>query len=154
MEQSDIIFIDKPLTIIDLFAGIGGIKLSFELTDKVQCIMAIDFDKNCKLTFDKNSELPMSLYDIDILAESNYKLPYSDIVCMGFNCRPFSQAGLRLGFDDKRSKSFFSSLKLIKQIKPKCIFIENVKNIYNHNKGKSFQLIIDEIKKIGYTKIF
>ena len=153
-KTNEIILIDKPLTSVDLFSGIGGIKLAFESTDKVQCITAIDFDKNCKLTFDKNSDIPMVLCDINLLSKSKYKLPHSDIVCMGFNCQPFSQAGKQLGFDDERSESFFSSLKLIDKIKPKSIFIEKVKNIYSHNKGKSFKLILDEIKKIGYTQIF
>jgi DNA (cytosine-5)-methyltransferase 1 len=152
--MNDIIFIDKPLTTIDLFCGIGGIKLSFESTDKFQCVMAIDIDDKCKTTFDKNSKIPMFQCDINTLSKSKYKLPKVDVVCMGFNCQPFSQAGLQLGFDDQRSESFFSSLKLIEKIKPKCIFIENVKNIFSHNKGKSFKLILDEIKKIGYTQIF
>jgi len=140
---------------IDLFAGIGGIKIAFENAG-FQCVFSNDFDKDAKITFDLNfSELfetdkQMVLGDIQKI--STDKIPEFDILCGGFPCQPFSVAGYRQGFEDEsgRGNLFFDIIRILKDKKPKAFLLENVKNLKTHDKGNTIKVIYQELEKLGY----
>ena len=140
---------------IDLFAGIGGIKIAFENTG-FDCVFSNDFDENTKITFDynvpKNSrKKKMFLGDIQGLSIEK-DIPDFDILCGGFPCQPFSVAGYRQGFADKNGRGdlFFTILDILKHKKPKAFLLENVKNLKTHDKGKTIEVVYRELQKIGY----
>lgn len=145
----------RNLKFIDLFAGIGGIKIGFENAG-FQCIFSNDFDSNCKITFDFNfseifeTEKQMVLEDIQKL--STNKIPEFDFLCGGFPCQPFSVAGYRQGFNDEngRGNLFFDIIRILKNKKPKAFLLENVKNLKTHDKGNSIKVIYQELEKLGY----
>jgi len=140
---------------IDLFAGIGGIKIAFENAG-FQCVFSNDFDKNAKITFDLNfSELfeidkQMVLGDIQKIPTN--EIPEFDILCGGFPCQPFSVAGYRQGFKDEngRGNLFFDIIRILKDKKPKTFLLENVKNLKTHDKGNTIKVIYEELEKLGY----
>jgi len=140
---------------IDLFAGIGGIKIAFENAG-FQCVFSNDFDKNAKITFDLNFS---ELFEIDkqmILGSiqniSTDKIPNHNILCGGFPCQPFSIAGYRKGFKDEngRGSLFFDIIRILKDKKPKAFLLENVKNLKTHDKGNTIRIIYQELEKLGY----
>jgi len=141
---------------IDLFAGIGGIKMAFESVG-FECVFSNDFDINAKVTFDLNfSELfkvdkQMVLGDIQKI--STDKIPDFDILCGGFPCQPFSVAGYRQGFDDKngRGNLFFDIIRILNDKKPKAFLLENVKNLKTHDGGNTIKVIYKELEKLGYN---
>ncbi len=143
------------LKFIDLFSGIGGIKLAFEYAG-FECVFSNDFDKDCKITFDLNfSEVfdhgkQMVLDDIVNIPSSS--LTDFDILVGGFPCQPFSIAGYRKGFlDDKgRGNVFFEIIRILRDKKPKAFFLENVKNLKSHDKGNTIKIMYAELEKLGY----
>ena len=143
------------LNFIDLFSGIGGIKLAFEHAG-FECVFSNDFDKDCKVTFDLNfSEVfdqskQMVLADIANIPSSSF--PQFDVLVGGFPCQPFSIAGYRKGFmDDKgRGNVFFEIIRILRDKKPKAFFLENVKNLKSHDKGNTIKIMYDELEKLGY----
>ncbi len=140
---------------IDLFAGIGGIKIAFENAG-FQCVFSNDVDSNAKTTFDfnfshnSNTNKEMVLGDIQKISTDN--IPNCDILCGGFPCQPFSVAGYRQGFDDKKGRGnlFFDILRILKNKTPKAFLLENVKNLKTHDKGKTIKIIYHELQKLGY----
>ena len=143
---------------IDLFAGIGGIKIAFENAG-FQCVFSNDFDKNAKTTFDLNfpkifeTDKQMVLGDIQKI--STDKIPKFDILCGGFPCQPFSVAGYRQGFEDEsgRGNLFFDIIRILKDKKPKAFLLENVKNLKTHDKGNTIKVIeeaLGKAKGLGY----
>jgi len=139
---------------IDLFAGIGGIKLGFEKIG-FKSVFSNDFDAYCKTTFDHNfSEIfqkDTELYLKDIAEVPSDILPKFDLLTGGFPCQPFSIAGYRKGFTDKgRGDLFFEIIRILKDRKPKVFLLENVKNLKTHDKGNTLKLIYKELKNIGY----
>lgn len=139
---------------IDLFAGIGGIKLGFE-KNGFTSVFSNDFDAYCKTTFDHNfSEIfhvETELYLKDITQVESKILPEFDLLTGGFPCQPFSIAGYRKGFTDKkRGNLFFEIIRILNDRKPKAFLLENVKNLKTHDKGNTLKLIYDELEKVGY----
>ena len=141
---------------IDLFAGIGGIKIGFENAG-FQCVFSNDFDENAKITFDLNfseifeTEKQMVLGDIHNITAS--KIPDFDILCGGFPCQPFSIAGYKQGFKDEngRGNLFFDIVRILKAKKPTAFLLENVKNIKTHDKGNTIKVILEKLEKeLGY----
>jgi DNA (cytosine-5)-methyltransferase 1 len=134
---------------IDLFAGIGGIKIAFSNAG-FECVLSNDFDKNAEVTFNSNFSDKMLLGDIQKL--STDKIPNCDILCGGFPCQPFSIAGYRQGFDDidGRGNLFFDIVRILKVKKPKAILLENVKNLKTHDKGNTISVIYNKLQKLGY----
>jgi DNA (cytosine-5)-methyltransferase 1 len=141
---------------IDLFAGIGGIKIGFENAG-FQCVFSNDFDENAKITFDLNfseifeTEKQMVLGDIQKIPAS--KIPDFDILCGGFPCQPFSIAGYKQGFNDEKERGnlFFDIVRILKAKKPKAFLLENVKNLKTHDKGNTLKVILEKLKKeLGY----
>jgi DNA (cytosine-5)-methyltransferase 1 len=135
------------LKCIDFFSGIGGIRKAFE-NNNIHSILSIDNDEYCKTTSDLNFNLPLTLLDINNIDENCEELKEADVYCMGSPCQPYSIAGERKGLEDKRSVPFIKVLELIKQNKPKCVFVENVKNLSSHNGGNTFKYILSFWTKI------
>ena len=135
------------LKMIDLFAGIGGIRIAFE-SNGVKCVKSSEIDKYACETYINNfSEEPLG----DITKISPNELPDFDIIAGGFPCQPFSLGGLRKGFEDTRGTLFFEVARLIKARKPKAFFLENVEGIVNHDGGKTLEVIEDTIRNLGYN---
>ena len=130
---------------IDLFAGIGGIKLGFEKSG-FKAVFSNDFDIYCKITFDcnfsKTSQPETELHLEDITQISSDSFPEFNLLTGGFPCQPFSIAGYRKGFEDKnRGYLFFEIIRILKDRKPKAFLLENVKNLKTHDSGKTLKII-------------
>ena len=136
---------------IDLFAGIGGIRLGFEQTGKFTTIFSNDIDRFACYTYNANFKNPeIDNRDIwEILATDKLK-PF-DLLLAGFPCQAFSLAGGKKGFSDERGTVFFAIEKILEKYKPKAFLLENVKNLINHDKKKTFAVIKDTLeKKLNY----
>jgi DNA (cytosine-5)-methyltransferase 1 len=140
----------KEFRTIDLFAGVGGIRQGFEKAG-FKTVFANDFDKSCKFTYDANFEAP-KLDTTDIWQLDIDKLPEFDILLGGFPCQAFSIAGYRKGFRDEKGRGnlFFRIAEILEVRKPVAILLENVKNLKGHDKGRTFAVIKDTLKKLGY----
>jgi DNA (cytosine-5)-methyltransferase 1 len=149
----------SKLKFIDLFAGIGG--FHFALHDiGMECVFASEIDEKARLTYEANFKdispnlfqgLGMPLFNKDITKIDPKDIPDHDILCGGFPCQPFSIAGYRKGLDDKgRGDLIFSIIDIIKEKQPSVVFLENVKNLYSHDKGQTYQYIKKLIQDQGY----
>lgn len=134
---------------IDLFAGIGGFRLALQNLGG-KCVFTSEWDENAKKTYRANfGEVPFG--DITKESTKNYIPDNFDILCAGFPCQAFSIAGKRGGFDDTRGTLFFDVAEIIKEKKPKAIFLENVKGLRNHDKGKTLATILNVLRNdLGY----
>lgn len=134
---------------IDLFAGIGGFRLALQNL-KGKCIFTSEWDKYSKQTYQANfGEVPFG--DITKDSTKNYIPDGFDVLCAGFPCQAFSIAGKRGGFEDTRGTLFFDVAKIIKKKKPKAIFLENVKGLRSHDKGKTLATILNVLREdLGY----
>ena len=134
-------------TFIDLFAGIGGFRLALSSMGG-ECVFSSEIDEKAKLVYQKNfHEIPSG----DITKIKNNEIPAHDVLCAGFPCQAFSVSGKRLGFNDHRGTMFFEILRIAKSKKPKIIFLENVKNFYRHDNGRTFKIVSESLSKIGYN---
>ncbi len=132
---------------IDLFSGIGGTRLGFHLTGKTKVVFSSEIDKFSIKTYEANfGETPSG--DITQILSEN--IPNHDILVGGFPCQAFSQAGKKLGFEDTRGTLFFEIARILKDKKPKCFLLENVKNLISHNKGNTFNVIVNTLKSLDY----
>jgi len=135
---------------IDLFAGVGGVRLGFERAG-FTTVFANDFEPACKETYDLNSEeTSLTVMDINKLKVSD--LPEFDLLLGGFPCQAFSIAGYRKGFNDDKGRGdlFFRIAEIIAERKPKAFFLENVKNLKTHDNGKTFKIIKKTLEDLGY----
>lgn len=145
------------LTFIDLFAGIGGFHLALHNVG-AECVFASEWDEAARLTYETNfSKISPKLFKEgnfagDITAISKKSIPDFDILCAGFPCQPFSQAGFRKGFADIRGTLFFDIAEIIRIKKPKAFFLENVRGLYSHDEGRTFETIKKTLAEdLGYT---
>ena len=135
--------------ICSLFAGVGGIDLGFLETNKCEIAYANEFDKYAVETYEKNFENKVDCRDIHNVKVN--EIPEFDIMVGGFPCTSFSVAGYRKGFEDDRTGDlFFEMERIFKERKPRVIFLENVKNLVGHDKGKTFKTIIEKLEEAGY----
>ena len=133
--------------IIDLFAGIGGIRLGFERAAKkklvdTNCVFSSEIDKYCIQTYITNFGKTNFYGDITNLGSSENimnTIPDFNILFAGFPCQPFSQAGLRKGFNDTRGTLFFWIEKILNLKKPDAFLLENVKHLKGHDKGNTLK---------------
>lgn len=124
---------------IDLFAGIGGIRLPYQQAGG-QCVFSSEWDKFSQKTYAANfGELPSG----DITKIAARDIPDHDILLAGFPCQAFSQAGLKLGFSDTRGTMFFEIQRILAEKRPKAFMLENVKQLRGHDKGRTLQTILD-----------
>lgn len=134
---------------IDLFAGIGGIRLGFDMTKRVKNIFSAEIDKYAcetyKVNFGGNPQC-------DITEIDEKKLEDFDILLAGFPCQAFSIAGRRGGFEDTRGTLFFHVARIIKEKQPKAFLLENVKGLTHHDGGKTLSTILNVLEHdLGYT---
>ncbi len=144
------IFSDKPkLRTLDLFAGIGGIRLGFEKAG-FTTVFANDFEKACSNTYNLNFKTTkLTVEDIRKIGIDD--LPEFDFLLGGFPCQAFSIAGHRKGFNDEdRGNLFFDVTRIIEAKKPTGFLLENVKNLKGHDGGKTFKIIKNTLKDLGY----
>lgn len=138
---------DSNFTFIDLFAGIGGFRLAFEdLGGK--CVFSSEIDKYCHQTYEANfGDIPHG----DITKIDETSIPNHDILLGGFPCQAFSIAGKKGGFEDTRGTLFFEVARIIKEKRPKAFFLENVKGLTSHHKGKTLEVILNTLRNdLGY----
>ncbi len=142
---------------IDLFAGIGGIRLGFEQAfgQDLQTVFVSEWDKYAQKTYKANFDDDFEIAG-DITKISEEDIPDFDICLAGFPCQAFSLAGQRKGFADdykgmSRGTLFFDVARICAEKKPKVIFCENVKGLTIHDKGRTFEIITETLKEIGYT---
>lgn len=139
----------KPkFTFIDLFAGIGGIRLGFEAVGG-KCVFSSEFDKDACTTYKANfGDYPFG--DITKIDADN--IPDFDILLAGFPCQAFSIIGKKEGFkDETRGTLFFEIERILKAKKPRAFMLENVRNLVAHDKGKTFKVIMSHLEALGYT---
>jgi len=136
-------------TFIDLFAGIGGIRLAFQKNEG-KCVFTSEWDKFSQKTYAANfGELPNG--DITKIALS--EIPKHDILLAGFPCQAFSQAGLKKGFTDTRGTMFFEIQKIVAYHQPSVLVLENVKQLKGHNKGETLKTILQILRGESFKKI-
>lgn len=137
---------EHDFTFIDLFAGIGGIRIPFqELGGK--CVFTSEWDKYAQETYCANfGEMP----DGDITKIEAKVIPDFDVLLGGFPCQPFSQAGLKKGFADTRGTLFFEIERIIREKRPKAFLLENVKQLRGHDKGKTLKVILEHLDVLNY----
>jgi DNA (cytosine-5)-methyltransferase 1 len=132
-----------------LYAGVGGICQGF-INAQTNVVWANEFDKNACITYRANFN--HALYEEDIWKLDPNKLEKVDILAAGFPCQPFSVAGYRKGFNDERGNHFYRIIDYINALdKPKVVFLENVKNLKGHDKGKTFRIIEEAMRSNGYS---
>lgn len=134
-------------TFIDLFAGIGGMRIAFQNLGG-KCVFSSEIDEQAQKTYAINfGELP----DGDITKIDEKEIPNHDILVGGFPCQAFSIAGKRGGFKDTRGTLFFDVARIIKEKQPKAFFLENVKGLVNHKSGKTLNTILNVLREdLGY----
>ena len=131
---------------IDLFAGIGGIRIPFQELGG-RCVFSSEWDKFSQKTYRVNfGETPAG--DITKIASS--EIPDFDILLGGFPCQPFSQAGLHKGFSDTRGTLFFEIERILQEKRPKAFLLENVKQLKGHDGGRTFSVIMDHLAALDY----
>lgn len=129
---------DAEFTFIDLFAGIGGIRLPFQQAGG-HCVFSSEWDKFSKKTYAANyGEIPHG----DIVPISAKEIPSHDLLLAGFPCQAFSQAGLKNGFNDTRGTMFFEIQRILAFHRPKAFLLENVKQLKGHDKGRTLKTIL------------
>ncbi|MFV0321643.1 MAG: DNA cytosine methyltransferase [Alphaproteobacteria bacterium] len=151
----------KRIRFIDLFAGIGGFHLAFHDLG-AECVLACEKDEYARETYKFNfNEISPKIFnhnnfpdDIQKITNDVSLIPEFDILCAGFPCQPFSQAGYKKGFSESlenRGNMFFQIYQIIKHKKPEAYFLENVRHLRNHNDGKTFTVIRDALEELGYS---
>jgi len=135
---------------IDLFGGIGGFSYGIEQATKGkwECVWYCDNDKYAVQTYNKNYGENYEATDITTVKTTD--IPDHDCICGGFPCQTFSIAGKRRGFEDIRGTMFFEIMRIAKAKRTKYLFLENVKGLLNHNKGKTFTSILQTLEELGY----
>ena len=140
--------INKKYRVVSLFSGIGGIDLGFEFAG-FNCIWANDFDKYACQTYRANVGNHIVEGDIRLVKD---QIPEHDVLVGGFPCQPFSTLGKLQGFDDEKNRGtlFFEIMDIITKHDTKVVILENVKNLVNHDEGKTFERIKTELADAGY----
>jgi DNA (cytosine-5)-methyltransferase 1 len=148
----------NKIKFIDLFAGIGGIRIGFEHAGG-ECVWTNDYDKNAMLTYTENFGAGDYAFG-DIRTIPSSSIPDFNILCGGFPCQPFSIAGVSKknslnrphGFDDeKQGNLFYEIVRILNDKKPDAFFLENVKNLEGHDEGRTFKVIKESLEDLGYS---
>ncbi|GEM53944.1 HpaII family restriction endonuclease [Flavobacterium branchiophilum NBRC 15030 = ATCC 35035] len=154
----------SEFTFIDLFAGIGGFHLALHRLGGT-CVFASEIDDFARQTYEANYKkispklFENNLFNKDIRTITPKNLPDFDILCAGFPCQPFSQAGQKRGFEDnhnsERGNLFFNIAEILEVKKPKAFFLENVRGLITHDEGKTFKIIRNILEdELGYSFYF
>jgi len=133
-------------TFIDLFAGIGGMRIGLERAG-FKCVFSCEINKYCQEVYRENfNDEPFgAIEEVD-----PYKLPDFEVLTAGFPCQPFSIGGRKRGFEDTRGTLFFEICRIIDVKRPPIILLENVKHLYYHDKRRTLKVILNTLAKFGY----
>ncbi len=147
----------EPQRSIDLFAGIGGIRLGFDnaFKEDIKTVFVSEWDEHARKTYASNFEDDIEING-DITKIGADEIPPFDICLAGFPCQAFSIAGQKKGFEDDyngtcRGTLFFDVARICEHHKPKVIFCENVKGLESHDGGRTLDVIVKTLRKMGYT---
>ena len=150
---------ERQFTFIDLFAGIGGMRIAFERAGG-HCVYSNEWNKYSQQTYFANfGEQPEG----DITQVEASTIPDHDILVAGFPCQPFSIAGVSkknslgraTGFEDKTQGTlFFDVCRVLKEKRPRAFMLENVKNLCSHDKGRTFQIILESLEELDYSVFY
>ena len=139
--------IDNGFKFIDLFAGIGGIRLGFESVGGA-CVFSSEWDRHAQRNYEENfGEKPFG----DITEIDPKDVPDHDILLGGFPCQAFSICGDQKGFEDTRGTLFFNIEQILQVKRPYAFMLENVKRLLTHDSGRTFTVILDHLESLGYT---
>lgn len=149
-EQMNITLFPKKhnFTFIDLFAGIGGFRIAMQEAGG-KCVFSSEWDEAAKQTYYNNyGEVPFG----DITKpETKQLIPdYFDVLCAGFPCQPFSNAGLKKGIEDTRGTLFYHIAEILRDHQPKAVFLENVRGLISNDGGRTIRTILRTIMQMGY----
>lgn len=134
-------------TFIDLFAGLGGFRISLESLGAI-CVYSNEWDIHAQEVYAMNfGDIPEG----DITKVDEKTIPDHDILCAGFPCQAFSISGKQRGFEDSRGTLFFDVARIVKEKKPKVVFLENVKNFAFHDDGRTLRVVKATMEELGYT---
>ena len=137
----------KNYKFIDLFAGLGGFRLALESLG-AKCVYSNEWDPHAQKVYADNfGHIPEG----DITKVDEKTIPNHDILCAGFPCQAFSISGKQRGFEDSRGTLFFDIARIVKEKKPKIVFMENVKNFATHDGGKTLSVVKSTMEELGYT---
>lgn len=137
----------EGMTFIDLFAGIGGFRLALE-SYGAKCVFSSEWDAFCQQVYNDNfGDVPEG----DITKIDEKDIPNHDILCAGFPCQPFSISGKQRGFNDARGTLFFDVARIVKEKKPKIVFMENVRNFETHDNGNTLEVVKNTMLELGYS---
>lgn len=131
---------------IDLFAGIGGFRLAGEANGG-ECVFSAEIDQRAAEAYTSNFG-PDPLADVTTIAASD--IPGHDVLFAGFPCQPFSISGFKRGFDDTRGTLFFDVLRILRESRPSCVVLENVKHFAAHDGGRTLATIVTCLEELGY----
>lgn len=137
---------------INLFAGIGGFRFGMESAGH-ECVAFCEIDKFARASYKEihNTEGEIELHDITQVTDEEIRnIGHVDVICGGFPCQAFSIAGHRRGFEDTRGTLFFEIARFASILKPKYLFLENVKGLLSHDKGNTFETILSALDELGY----
>lgn len=150
----------KQIRSIDLFAGIGGIRMGFDQVfgNSIKTVFISEWDEYCQKTYYQNFGHSLEIHG-DITKVDEKEIPEFDICLAGFPCQAFSLAGQRKGFNDdykglSRGTLFFDVARICGYHKPKVIFCENVKGLKIHDHGRTFEIIVKTLEQLGYKVFF
>ena len=138
---------------LDLFAGIGGFRLGMQSAGH-ECVGFCEIDKFARASYKAihDTEGEIEFHDITEVTEEEIRaIGHVDVICGGFPCQAFSIAGNRRGFEDTRGTLFFEIARFASILKPKYLFLENVKGLLNHDKGNTFEVILSALDELGYN---
>lgn len=138
---------EKKFKLAGFFAGVGGIELAFAKAG-FDVIWANEQDPKAAMTYRANHSSELVLEDINKIDPST--VPDVDIIVAGFPCQAFSIAGYRKGFEDERGEVFFRLARVIREKRPRVIFMENVKNLLSHDGGNTYRVIKETLESFGY----
>ena len=140
---------NPAFTFIDLFAGIGGFRMAMQELGG-ECVFSSEWDDRARMTYYANyGDIPFG----DITKEEvKEMIPEGfDILCAGFPCQAFSLAGKRRGFEETRGTLFFDVAEILRRKQPKAVFLENVKGLAIHDKGRTLRVILETLDEVGYV---
>ena len=142
---------NKTIKFIDLFAGIGGMRIGFESAG-AQCVLTCEISDTAMTTYKANyAPKHAHVYADNILTLESKDVPDHNILIAGFPCQPYSIAGLRKGLKDERGGDIFLAiLRILKDKKPDAFLLENVKGMLNHDNGETFNFMLKSLKDCGY----
>lgn len=139
----------RTLKYFDMFSGIGGFRAGFG--DSALCVGHCEIDKFANQSYETIHDVKKGeYYCSDARNIDTNTMPDFDLLCAGFPCQPFSQAGERKGFDDTRGTLFFEIARVVRAKRPKYLLLENVPGLLTHDKGRTFCTILSTLNELGY----